>query len=882
MTTSVNETQLQSDNSGTSQSKTILQHLIRYRFLRELLIVLVFCLLTALVTWPYVKSLRDAVPGPGDPYLISWTMWWDYHQTFTDPLNLFHANAFYPYRYTLAFSETSYGVALLFFPLFALGFQPLTVHAVGMFFGFALSGYGAFRLTRTLTGSTGAAWVAGIIFGFIPYRFGLVAQLMYLFSAWLPLLFEALVLFIRQRTWKRAAWLGIAFFMTGLTTITWLLLSLIPFAVIGAVLLTRYEAWRDRNLWQRSIVSLGVAGIALLPFTVPFYIVSYLYGFKRHIDDVKAHSAMPYHWLVGEAGSKFWSRMGRAFPDSGKFQMFPGLLPLLFPLPEILRRSPVTALSVPEFSSQRRAWIRLLNVIILVSLISALLAMNFTRYDEVGLNYFYADLSFGIGLFAIIARLCLAYPGFLRFNGATNFVETIRSEHRSDAFWVGTLLVVLGFTYSIGWNIFFYRLLYYMMPGFKSIRAPMRGAMFAYLGLALLSGIGIKRLAEAVGKHRPQLMNMVVLIACVLLLIELNNAPMYFMHGDVYPDEVTLRLKQTPMHGGIMYFPAGPDFNQRYMLRAADHVKPIIPGTSGFNPPYVNQLEEMTASGIVPIQVMDLMEQIPASYLVVENGLIPEKRKGDFQKFLARSVIAGRLRFINRFDGENDLYAVVKTEPDTKSEAALPIDLTVREWSETIAGDPVSLLGPPLSWGQKLYRVHLATTGTMPRYKEFITDLENLSRGIIVGSDNQNERFAINVEAFAGEWCRREVFSRSFAHLSDAQFIESLIANSGVQFDAAERALLVDSLNTHRMNRCEVLLRVVDDQRFVDKENYKSLVLLHYFGYLRRNPDDPPDGDLRGFNFWLGDLERNHDPGKLAAAFKLTGEFHQFEKRIMP
>ena len=40
--------------------------------------------------------------------------------------------------------------------MLALGAQPLTVHAVAMFFGFATCGYGAFRLARTLTGSTGA------------------------------------------------------------------------------------------------------------------------------------------------------------------------------------------------------------------------------------------------------------------------------------------------------------------------------------------------------------------------------------------------------------------------------------------------------------------------------------------------------------------------------------------------------------------------------------------------------------------------------------------------------------------------------------------------------------------------------------------------------
>ena len=70
---------------------------------REILIFLAFLGLTVLMTWPWAAHLRDAVSDRGDPYLNAWILWWNYHQTFNDPLNLFHANIFYPYRYTLAF-----------------------------------------------------------------------------------------------------------------------------------------------------------------------------------------------------------------------------------------------------------------------------------------------------------------------------------------------------------------------------------------------------------------------------------------------------------------------------------------------------------------------------------------------------------------------------------------------------------------------------------------------------------------------------------------------------------------------------------------------------------------------------------------------------------
>lgn len=225
--------------------------------LHEAFIILAFCAFTTLISFPYINHLRNAVADSGDPYLVSWILWWDFHQTFTNPLHLFDANIFYPYRYTLAFSEHCYGIALLFFPLFALGLRPLTVHAVALFFGFAACGYGAFRLARTLTGSEAIAWVAGIIFAFVPFRFHLLSHLPYLFSPWIPLLFEALVLFVRKQSSKRAAWLGFAFFMTGLTTISWFILSLVPFVFVAAVLLTRYGLWASVNFGEEAQWRLG-------------------------------------------------------------------------------------------------------------------------------------------------------------------------------------------------------------------------------------------------------------------------------------------------------------------------------------------------------------------------------------------------------------------------------------------------------------------------------------------------------------------------------------------------------------------------------------------------------------------------------------------------
>lgn len=851
------------------------------RFLRDVFIFLTFCLFTAMLTWPYVTRLRDAVVDPGDPYLVSWVLWWDYHQTFSDPLHLFDANLFYPLRYTLAFSEHCYGIALPFFPLFALGARPLTVHAVAMFFGFVTCGYGAFRLARTLTGSNGAAWVAGIIFAFVPFRFGLMSQLPYLWACWIPLLFEALVLFARERSKRRAVWLGVAFFMSGITTISWFNLSLVPFVVSAAILLTRHGTWRDRNFWRRGAVALVVASVALLPFMLPYFIAARLYNFQRSIDEVKAWSAWPSHWLAADFRNKLWHGMGDNFTD-GRMRLFPGLLAILLSLAALLLRptgsqfSNLRSAPDPNASNETQTrWVKRLDVIAVFALALSVPAIG---YDRTGAlhgfyKYFTSEIPLALLSVALITRLFLAYPTFLRRGENTNFIRTLRSEQRSDAFWLGLAWTIIGFCYSLGWNFFFYRILYDVIPLFRSMRVVVRGSMIAYLGIAILAGLGAKRLAEILREKRPRLREGVVFaVIAAMLLLEFNAAPLAFMRGDVFPDGVTMRLKATPMRGGVVVLPANEHVNHRHVLRSSDHTKPLIVGISGFSSWYETQIETAIASGPIPAGFMNFLEDVPTSYVVVENNLIEPQRRVDYQTFFVSAVMAGRLRFINRFDERDDLYAVVKNEPQAKAEAPLPFALETSEWDDLIKQDSVNILGEYRSVGQALYRFYVASYGQMPRYADFLNDAQVIGHGVMVNSFDTRSRLDDNLNEFAREWVERKKFATRYKQLNDERFVDELASNAGITLEPAQRTGLIDELTTKAITRADALRALVNHPKFIEREGNRSLVLLHYFGYLHRNPDDPPDKDLTGFNFWLREIQISGDPGRLAQGFMASGE----------
>jgi hypothetical protein len=573
--------------------------------------------------------------------------------------------------------------------------------------------------------------------------------------------------------------------------------------------------------------------------------------------------------------------MGESIPQGWKFKLFPGLLPILFSAAALTLGGRENRAIAPRDSGLLPPrWLHRLDILIIIVFAVSILAVGFDRtnafhglFDNIS-----SERALTLLTIAVVVRLCVAYPRFLPTVRA-NLVETLRSDHRGDAFWLGGLLTVIGFCFSLGWNFFFFRICYELIPMFKSMRVASRGAMLAYLGLALLSGLGVKSLTASLRSRFPRLRaGGIYAVACALLLIEFNAAPLSIVRGEPFADAVTLRLKQTPMRGGIVELPAGGDFNYRYMLRSADHQKPLIVGTSGFNSPIEDKIEALTRAGAIPTELLDLFEAVPASYLVIENQSIVPERTTDYDEFLARGMAAGRLRFINRFGGHSDLYAVVKTEPGAQSEAALPFDAAIRDWASKLQEDPVNLLGEPVKRSQLLYRVFLASTGTMPKYADFISDLEVLGRGVMSGVKEEEQMFQNNLRPFLEEWVRREPFTKTFGHLDNRQYVDRLLENAGASIDASRRGALISGLESGQDTRAGVLLKIVDDPIFVEKESNRSLLVLHYFAYLRRNPGEPPDHDLRGFDFWLHDLETNHTPAKLSSAFKDSIEYGQIKR----
>jgi hypothetical protein len=158
----------------------------------------------------------------------------------------------------------------------------------------------------------------------------------------------------------------------------------------------------------------------------------------------------------------------------------------------------------------------------------------------------------------------------------------------------------------------------------------------------------------------------------------------------------------------------------------------------------------------------------------------------------------------------------------------------------------------------------------MPRYTEFLHDIEEIGKGVIMGSDEVVPPLKTRLESLAKSWESRPEFS-PYGRMTDDEYLAKLLENARMQIDEGERSSLAAMLKDGSVSRAAMLVRIGTDWRLQKREENRALVLFHFFAYLHRNPDDPPDINLNGLEHWVQHLER-HGSGELTTAFSTSIE----------
>jgi uncharacterized delta-60 repeat protein len=212
-------------------------------------------------------------------------------------------------------------------------------------------------------------------------------------------------------------------------------------------------------------------------------------------------------------------------------------------------------------------------------------------------------------------------------------------------------------------------------------------------------------------------------------------------------------------------------------------------------------------------------------------------------------------------------------------------DATCRELKRVNASAAFFLSIEFQQTGYLVYRTYKTAYGNISgapvpvRFSEFLPDTQQLQQGVVVGQTGWETTLENNKRTFVEAFVRRSRFAVAFpSATSEGQFVDTINANAGGVLTPAERNQLVNELIANTKTAGQVLLIVAEDQDLKTAEFNRAFVLMEYFGYLRRNPNDSPEAtlDFQGYNFWLTKLNQfngNFVNADMVKAFITSGEY---------
>ncbi|HYE16287.1 MAG TPA: carboxypeptidase regulatory-like domain-containing protein [Pyrinomonadaceae bacterium] len=184
--------------------------------------------------------------------------------------------------------------------------------------------------------------------------------------------------------------------------------------------------------------------------------------------------------------------------------------------------------------------------------------------------------------------------------------------------------------------------------------------------------------------------------------------------------------------------------------------------------------------------------------------------------------------------------------------------------------------------GFLVYRLQKATDAQMPRYAEFLRQAQEIGSGVVVGKPGWAEKMEANKREFVERWSQNDAFKARYSATTGEQYVDALITNTGVALPREFRDSLAASLAGGALTRGEVLRAVAEHESVRQAELNKAFVLMQYFGYLRRNPDDPPDTGMGGFNFWLKKLDSAGGDYRRAEMVRAFIDSIEYRRRFAP
>jgi hypothetical protein len=617
------------------------------------LVFLAYCVITIALTFPLILQLGSVLPNDaGDPALNTWILWWN---TQTMPLSAawWNAPAFYPAQGVLSFSEHLLGLSLIATPLHWMGAGPQAAYNIVFLLTFPLSAFGAYLLGYELTKRHDAAVLAGLLFGFSPYRIAHLPQIQSLASFPMPFALLALHRYLRD---PRPKWLFLfaaGWFLQGLCNGYYLLF----FSVfIGLWILWFANPLSRPRQFLAISVACVIAAIPMLPMLLRYRAIHASFGFARDFGTVRDFSADVASLLHATAHLALWGSL-KVF-ERPEGELFPGLTIVLL----------VTAgaVFVRDRSDARVSnWTVIRRILSVLTVVTALVSASAVvlgpwRLEPFGVRLLSVANPIKPLTFALLLAVALALTSrTLRGAYATRSVIGFYAV-AGFLMW----MLTLGPTPTLMGNLIMHRgpyaLLMYL-PGFNALRVPARFWMMVTLCLAVVGAMVFARLAGRLGHMRRA--------AAVLLA--------FGILADTWMTAMPLADIPRPIAaldcgrgtGPIMELPLGETYpDVAAMYRQMSHGRPVVNGYSGYFPPHYAALRFGLA-----LQEHDVLTEL-ASRGITDVIVDREDRGGRWEKYLASHPRATLVCAA----GGHSLYRVAPGDAATlPSDAQPPLQVSV-------------------------------------------------------------------------------------------------------------------------------------------------------------------------------------------------------------
>ena len=647
----------------------------------------IYAALSVALTWPLVLGLGSDVPGDlGDSLLNMWILAWSADhlpRLVTGAIGwseFWNANIFHPEPLTLALSEHLVGQALQILPLYWLTGNIILCYNLLFISTFALSAYGTYLLVRDLTGDPRAAFVAGLVYGFLPYRIASVPHLQVMSSQWMPF---ALWAFNRYLTSRHTSYLAVG--VGALVLQNWscgyYLLYFAPF-LPGFIVYRMWQlgAVKDVRVWA-SLAGAAAATLALtLPFLFPYRAAQRMFGIERLIGEVEIFSANVWSYLTASENLTLLGRALRFYPHA-EGETFLGFTPWLLAVVAVItsiRLKPDT--SVRPVASAFR-WMdkrQLLTWLLLILTAAQLLAlMSVVMFG-----------GFEVNVFGITIRARTPVRSLMQFVVVFGLLLAVSSRARAEAaravrtpVFFFLALTILAMWLSLGPHpkagdalvsgFGLYNVLYENVPGFNGVRVPARYAMIAGLFLAVVAGYGarvftfnmklltvVSGLVLAEGAAIPMARNLTwnQNEAVPPARIFPGHSPGRRSLGAGVP-AVYKRVAALPPGSAITELPFGDAaWEIRYVYYAHTHWKPVTNGYSGaFPPSYKERVARLQRIGVDPEAAWQAMRASGTTHVILHKAAFAKPGDAEAVEAWLRSRGATE---VERFEDGAMLFAL--------------------------------------------------------------------------------------------------------------------------------------------------------------------------------------------------------------------------------